>query len=81
MWLKVAILVNFVLLVISLFSSLIIVYKDQGQSMRPFAALVTRVSLAVLLMILIGYGLASGQIGSRAPWDNFPASANAPAKP
>ncbi len=75
MWLKTAILINFVLLVISLFSSLFIVYKDEGQSMRPFAALVTRVSLAVVLMILIGYGLASGQIGSRAPWDHFPASA------
>lgn len=76
MWLKVAILVNFILLVISLFSSLFIVYKDQGESMRPFAALATRVSLAVILIALIGYGLASGQIGSRAPWDSFPASAN-----
>lgn len=81
MGLKIAILINFVLLVISLFSSLFIVYKDQGQSMRPFAALVTRVSLAVVLMILIGYGLASGQIGSRAPWDHFPASDNQTGKP
>lgn len=78
MWLKVAILVNFVLLVISLFSSLIIVYKDKGQTMRPLAALVTRVSLAVVLMILIAYGLATGQIGSRAPWDHFPATASQP---
>lgn len=76
MWLKFAILVNFVLLVISLFSSLFIIYKDQGQTLRPLAALVTRVSLAVILMILIGYGIATGQIGSRAPWDAFPASAN-----
>lgn len=78
MWLKIAILINFVLLVASLFSSLFIVYKDKGQTMRPFAMLVTRVSLAVLLMILIGYGLASGQLGSRAPWDNFPAAASQP---
>lgn len=75
MWLKVAILINFVLLVISLLSSLIIVYKDKGQTMNPFIALTTRVSLAVLLIILIGYGLATGQIGSRAPWDTFPAAA------
>jgi uncharacterized membrane protein len=75
MWLKIAIFINFALLVISLFSSLIIVYKDKGQTMKPFAALTTRVSLAVLLIILIGYGLASGQIGSRAPWDAFPAAA------
>lgn len=75
MWLKVAILINFILLVVSLFSSFIIVYKDKGQTMRPLAALITRVSLAVFLLALIGYGLASGQLGSRAPWDHFEPSA------
>lgn len=73
--LKVIILINFVLLVISLFSSLFIVYKDKGQTNRPFVALTIRVSLAVSLIVLIGYGLASGQIGSSAPWDSFPATA------
>lgn len=81
MWLKVAILINFILLVITLFSSLFIVYKDKGETMRPFAMLVTRVSLAVLLMILIGYGLATGQIGSRAPWDHFPATFTSGSQP
>ena len=71
MWLKVAILVNFIALVITLFSSLFVVYKDKGQTMKPFAMLVTRVSLAVLLMALIAYGLFTGQLGSQAPWDHF----------
>lgn len=71
MWLKPAILIVFILLVISLFSSLFFVYKDKGEGMRPFYALTTRVTLAVLLIGLIGYGLATGQLGSRAPWDHF----------
>lgn len=74
MWLKTAILINFVLLVISLFSSLFIVYKDKGRTRKPLVALSIRVALAVSLIALIGYGLATGQIGSRAPWDSFPAS-------
>ena len=73
MWLKTAILINFVLLVISLFSSLLIVYKDKGRTNRPLIALSIRVGLAFTLIVLIGYGLATGQIGSRAPWDSFPA--------
>jgi len=76
MWLKTAILINFILLIISLFSSLIIIYKDKGQSMKPLTALIIRVSLAVTLVAMIGYGLASGQIGSRAPWDKFAPSAS-----
>lgn len=72
--LKFAILINFILLVISLFSSLFFVYKDKGQTMRPFVALTIRVTLAVTLMVLIGFGLATGRIGSRAPWDSFPAT-------
>lgn len=73
--LKLLILINFVLLVLSLFGSLFLVYKDKGKGSRVFFALTTRVSLALLLMVQIGYGLASGQIGSRAPWDSFPAQA------
>lgn len=74
MWLKIAILLNFVLLVISLFGSLFFVYKDKGTTQRPFVALTIRVTLAVSLLVLIAYGLASGQIGSRAPWDQIPAT-------
>lgn len=72
--LKLLILINFVLLVFSLFGSLFFVYKDKGEGQRVYFALSTRVFLAVLLIVLIGYGLASGEIGSRAPWDSFPAT-------
>jgi hypothetical protein len=67
--LKLIILINFVLLVISLFSGLIFVYKDKGEGNRVFKTLVTRVGLALSLMALITYGIYSGQIGSHAPWD------------
>lgn len=73
--LKLLILINFVLLVLSLFGSLFLVYKDKGQGKRVLFALSTRVSLALLLMVLIGYGIASGKIGSQAPWDSFPPQA------
>ena len=74
---KLSILITFVLLMVSLFSSLFIVYHDEGKGNRGFWSLTIRVGLAVLLLIQIGYGLASGQIGSRAPWDKFDAP-NAP---
>lgn len=67
--LKLVILINFLLLVISLFSSLFLVFKDRGKGSRVLMALSTRVGLALSLLALIGYGLFSGQIGSRAPWD------------
>lgn len=75
---KVSILITFALLVISLFSGLFVVYKDKGQGKRGLYALIIRVSLAVLLMVQIGWGIATGQVGSRAPWDKFSAP-NAPA--
>ncbi len=75
---KLTILITFILLTISLFSGLFIVYKNKGQGKQGLYALVIRVSLAVILMLQIGWGLSTGQIGSRAPWDKFSAP-NAPA--
>ena len=75
---KVSILITFVLLVISLFSGLIVVYKDHGHGRRGLYALIIRVSLAFVLMLQVTWGIATGQIGSRAPWDRFEAP-NAPA--
>ena len=83
MWLKATIIINFVLLVISLFSSLFVVYKDKGATDRPLVLLSIRVCLALLLVIQIGFGLALGKIGSAAPWDSFEPAAGsmtAPAK-
>lgn len=72
MWIKVAIFINFIALVISLFSSLFIVYNDKGQSKKPLIALSIRVGLALSLMALIGYGIASGQLGKHdEPWNAY----------
>ena len=78
---KVTILITFVLLVISLFRGLFIVYNDRGEGNRGFYALVIRVSLAVALMAQVGWGIATGQVGSRAPWDKFEAVNAPPIKP
>jgi len=78
---KLTILINFLLLVISLFSSLFIVYKEKGTGDKSFYSLVIRVGLAILLLLQIGFGLATGQIGSRAPWDQFDAPNAPPVKP
>ncbi len=70
MWLKILIIINFVLLVISLFSSLFFVYKERGEGNMTFTLLCVRVGLAVSLILLVGFGIASGKIGHYAPWDN-----------
>ncbi len=70
MWIKIAIIINFILLVISLFSGLFFVYKERGQGDKTFYILCLRVGLALSLLVLIGYGLAAGLIGHSAPWDH-----------
>ena len=70
MWLKILIIINFALLVISLFSGLFFVYKERGQGNMTFILLCIRVGLALSLMSLVGFGIASGKIGHHAPWDS-----------
>lgn len=67
------ILLNFFLLLVSLGASLLSVYKERGQGNRSLYLLSLRAFLAMTLLSLLGYGVASGQLGSRAPWDAFPA--------
>jgi len=69
MWLKVVIVVLFIGLVISLFSGLFFLIQDQGKTMRTWQSLSVRLALAVLLMGFIVYGFYTGQLGSKAPWD------------
>lgn len=73
MWLKVLIVILFIAVLISLSSGLVFLLKDMGsQSKRTLYALGIRVSLAALLLACVFYGLATGQLGSSAPWDNGP---------
>lgn len=68
MWLKFAIVAVFLALLISLASGLFFLVKDQGKTKRTLYSLGVRVVLAATLMCLIGYGLMTGQLKSKAPW-------------
>lgn len=69
MWIKPVIVILFILLLISLGSGLVFLVKDQGRTRRTLHSLGIRVTLAVTLMAVIGYGFYSGQLRSKAPWD------------
>ncbi len=71
MLLKVAIVILFIAVLASLSSGLVFLLKDANidNSKRALYALGIRVTLAAMLLGLIGYGLASGKLGSTAPWD------------
>jgi len=69
--LKIIIVILLLAIIASLFSGAVFFFKDQGnERKRTLYALGVRVSLAVLLMICIIYGVASGQLTPSAPWYN-----------
>ncbi len=72
--LKAAIVLLMVALVISLGSGFWFLMVDQGDKTkrRLFHSLGVRLGLAVGLAALIVYGVASGQLGHRNPWDAGP---------
>ena len=55
-------------MLVSLFSSAFFLLKDKGNTVRAFYTLRVRVSLAVMLLLTIGYGLFTGQLGLNSPW-------------
>jgi len=57
-----------ILIFLSLFSSLFFLFKDKGRGRRSVYSLGFRVSLAVLLLILISYGLYTGELGNNVPF-------------
>ncbi|MEH6548550.1 MAG: DUF2909 domain-containing protein [Pseudomonadales bacterium] len=67
--LKIAVFVLFLSLIASLASGLFFLFKDQGATKRTYHSLGFRVSLAIAMMVLLGYGVYSGEITPRAPWD------------
>lgn len=77
--LKTAIVILLVALVASLGSGFYYLMVDQGDKTkrRTLHSLGVRVTLAVTLMGLIIYGVATGQLGHGTPWDKGPASAQA----
>lgn len=75
--LKFLIVVLMILLVVSLGSSLVFLMIDQGDKAkrRTLHSLGVRVGIAMGLMGLIIYGVATGQLGHQNPWDNGPQGA------
>jgi uncharacterized membrane protein len=75
--LKALIILFMLLLVASLGSGLYFLLVDQGDKSRrrTFNSLGVRLGLALGLAALIVYGVATGQLGHRNPWDAGPAPA------
>ena len=72
--LKAAIMMFMVALVASLGSGFYYLMTDQGDKTRrrTFHSLGVRLALAICLAGLIVYGVATGQLGHRNPWDPGP---------
>jgi len=70
MLLKIFIVILFIAVLVSLFTGLNFLVKDLGNNQRRLLyALGIRVTLAALLLGTIAYGVHSGQLSSKAPWD------------
>ncbi|MHC8303556.1 twin transmembrane helix small protein [Pseudomonas sp. PB3P13] len=54
--------------VVSLFSGLFFLVKDDSRSNRLVIALSVRVALAAITVGLIAWGFLSGQLVSQVPW-------------
>lgn len=81
MWIKVVIVFLFIALCISLFTGLGFVLKNKGEDQQNKAAwysLTVRLILVTLLMGFLIYGVYTGQLGSKAPWDMRRAQPPAP---
>ena len=70
MLIKIIIVILFVAVVLSLFTSLTFLFKDvsKSHSKRALYALGARITLAASLLLAIGYGIQSGQLSNTAPW-------------
>jgi hypothetical protein len=70
--LKIAIVILFIAVIISLSSALKFLLDDMKVegSKRTAYALGLRITLAGLLLMLIAYGIGTGQLGNNAPWGN-----------
>lgn len=69
--LKTIIFILLILVLISLASSLFFLFVDRGNptKKRILYGLGFRVTLGAILIVLIIYGISTGQLGNQAPWD------------
>ena len=66
--LKAAIVILLLATLVSLFSGLFFLVKDEGHGHRVVNALTVRVILAALTVALISWGFYSGQLVSHVAW-------------
>lgn len=66
--LKTIIVLLLIGILISLVVGFVFFFKDKGRSKRVLYALGVRISLAVIMMACIFYGLVTGQLTLSAPW-------------
>ncbi|HCP6204107.1 twin transmembrane helix small protein [Pseudomonas aeruginosa] len=66
--LKVAIVLLLLATLVSLFSGLFFLVKDQGHGSRVVNSLTVRVVLAAAPLALVAWGFYSGELNSHAPW-------------
>ena len=66
--LKIIIVLLLIAIVLSLFSGALFFFKDQGSTKRTLHALGVRITLAILLMLTITYGVLTGELKLDAPW-------------
>ncbi len=81
--LKAAIVILMLALVASLGSGFYYLMVDQGDKnkRRTFNSLGVRLALAIGLAAVIVYGVATGQLGHRNPWDAGPRPQASQAEP
>ena len=72
--LKTVIVRLMIALVASLASGLVFLMSDQGnpQKRRLFTSLGARLGIGVCLLLVIFYGVMTGQLGHQNPWDPGP---------
>ncbi|CAD5106688.1 twin transmembrane helix small protein [Zestomonas carbonaria] len=66
--LKAAIVLMLLATVVSLFSGLFFLVKDEGHGSRVVNALTVRVILAAITLALVAWGFYSGQLVSHVTW-------------
>ena len=59
---KTLIIINLILIVLSLVTSIVFLAKDNGKKNRMVASLTTRVVLSIMLLVLLAIGYLTGQI-------------------
>lgn len=67
--LQVIIIFLLVAIVVSLAVGYVFFFQDKGRSKRVMYALGVRVTLAILLMLCILYGVMTGQLNFSTPWN------------